>query len=297
MSATSLQGPAQDATHGGVPVGYDLLGVTVHAVTLDGLCRAVEEAVESKSRRVIANHNLNSVYLYHRDAGLRAFYARASLTFIDGMPLVPWGCALGFPLRREHRLTAVDWLRPLLRFGAHRKWRVFFLGGKPGVADRAAARLRDEIPGLEIHSAHGFFDATPGGAASSAILARIREVQPHVLIVGMGMPRQEHWIVGELDRIAANVILNQGAFLDYVAGECLTPPRWAAALGLEWLARLAADPRRLWRRYLVHPWALLPCFVQDWKRRRSSAPAARQLLDSAAERSARQGSTKREQMP
>lgn len=278
MSSTSLrmtQGGAEPSAP--VPAECQLLGVTVHPITLEGLCRAVDDAVASDARRVIGNHNLNSVYLYHRDPGLRAFYGRSSLTFIDGMPLVLWGRLLGLPLRREHRLTAVDWLRPLLCHATRRRWRIFFLGGKPGIAVRAAARLREEIPGLDVHTAHGYFDPTPGGPESTAVLARIREVRPHVLIVGMGMPRQERWIVGELERIAANVILNQGAFLDYVAGECPTPPRWAAAVGLEWLARLAADPRRLWRRYLVHPWALLPFLARDWTRRRSPAQGTRHL--------------------
>jgi N-acetylglucosaminyldiphosphoundecaprenol N-acetyl-beta-D-mannosaminyltransferase len=251
---------------------YELMGVVVHAVTLEGLCCAVDKAVSSGGRSIIANHNLNSIYLYHKDPTMRAFFARASLTFIDGMPLVLWARLLGFPLRREHRLTAVDWLRPLLRHAVDRKWRLFFLGAKPGVAERAAARLREEIPGLNVQTAHGFFDGTPGGPESTAVLRRIREARPQVLIVGMGMPRQEHWIVGELDRIAANVILNQGAFLDYLAGHVATPPRWLATLGLEWLARLVVEPRRLWRRYLVHPWALLPHLARDWIKCRSRHP-------------------------
>jgi N-acetylglucosaminyldiphosphoundecaprenol N-acetyl-beta-D-mannosaminyltransferase len=258
-----VPGTDQPPRHAEFP-SYELLGVVVHAVTLEGLCCAVEEAVSSGARSIIANHNLNSIYLYHHDASMRAFFAQARLTFIDGMPLVLWGRLLGFHLRRAHRLTAVDWLRPLLRYAAERRWRMFFLGAKPGVADRAAARLRDEFPGLDVHTAHGYFDATPGGRESEAVLARIRDVNPHVLIVGMGMPRQEHWILGELDRIAANVILNQGAFLDYVAGGIATPPRWLAALGLEWLARLLVEPRRLSRRYLVQPWALLPHLARDW---------------------------------
>jgi N-acetylglucosaminyldiphosphoundecaprenol N-acetyl-beta-D-mannosaminyltransferase len=73
----------------------------------------------------------------------------------------------------------------------------------------------------------------------------------------MGMPRQEWWILDNLDRISANIVLQAGACFDYVAGEVPLPPRWMGQLGLEWLYRLVSEPGRLWRRYLVEPWSLL----------------------------------------
>jgi N-acetylglucosaminyldiphosphoundecaprenol N-acetyl-beta-D-mannosaminyltransferase len=79
----------------------------------------------------------------------------------------------------------------------------------------------------------------------------------------MGMPRQEHWIVDHLDKLSVNVILNGGAALDYFAGVIPTPPRWAGRLGLEWLFRLMAEPRRLWFRYLVEPWFIAYRLVID----------------------------------
>jgi N-acetylglucosaminyldiphosphoundecaprenol N-acetyl-beta-D-mannosaminyltransferase len=88
-----------------------------------------------------------------------------------------------------------------------------------------------------------------------------------VLIVGMGMPRQQHWTLDNAERLAVNVVSTCGAALDYVAGAIPTPPRWAGRAGLEWACRLAAEPRRLASRYLVEPWGLAPCVLQALARR------------------------------
>jgi N-acetylglucosaminyldiphosphoundecaprenol N-acetyl-beta-D-mannosaminyltransferase len=84
--------------------------------------------------------------------------------------------------------------------------------------------------------------------------------------VGMGMPRQEHWIMDNLHRLHSMVVLPCGASIDYVCGEIPTPPRWAGRWGLEWLCRLLAEPRRLWKRYLIEPWFLGQLFLVHWVR-------------------------------
>jgi len=99
------------------------------------------------------------------------------------------------------------------------------------------------------------------------VLAQIREFQPQVLMVGMGMPRQEYWILDNLPDIAANVVLTAGACFDYLAGVIPTPPRWLGKIGLEWIFRLWHEPRRLWKRYLWEPWLLLPLAPKDVLRR------------------------------
>lgn len=246
---------------------YTLLGVEVDAMVPMDLIGTIETVAKSNQRAIVANHNLHSIYLVHRDEKMRQFYDRAAYTFIDGMSLVYAGQLLGLPLQRRHRMTAVDWLRPVLIAVAQRGWRVFFLGSAPGVAERAAGILRQEIQGLRIEVANGYFDMETESEENAAVLGRIRAFRPHLLIVGMGMPRQEHWIVQHLEFIQANVIMNQGAFMDYVAGETPTPPRWISHLGFEWLARLLANPHRLWQRYLIEPWALLPLFGRDFIRK------------------------------
>lgn len=243
---------------------YSLLGVWVNALTISDLNALIAEAVKKGERWVIANHNLNSLRLYHEDAKMREFYDRADYIHVDGMPLILLGRLLKLPLRREHRVTYADWIYPLMAEAAQQGWRVFYLGSKPGVAQQGAEILGRKYLGLQIATADGYFDARPDSSDNQAVLEMINSYQPAVLMVGMGMPRQEHWLVDNLDRLRVNAILPAGAAMDYVAGAVPTPPRWAGRWGLEWLFRLVSEPKRLWRRYLVDPWFVLRLFVWEF---------------------------------
>jgi N-acetylglucosaminyldiphosphoundecaprenol N-acetyl-beta-D-mannosaminyltransferase len=259
---------------GTAPAAVRLLGVEVHRLTLERLKSVIAESVENHKSRIIANHNLHSVYLFHHDAAFRSFYARAALVHVDGMSLVFFGKLLGLLLSRENRLTPLDWIRPVAAEASQRGWRIFYLGSRPGVAARGAAILRREFPGLLIETAHGHFDARPAGAENRGVVEAINRYRPNLLLVGMGMPRQEHWLLANAERIQADVIFNVGALMDYVAGATPTPPRWLGPLGLEWLFRLASQPAHLWKRYLVEPWFVLRLFLTEWYRPAGN-PAAR----------------------
>ena len=103
----------------------------------------------------------------------------------------------------------------------------------------------------------GYFDATPGSLGNTAVLAAIKDFAPHVLFVGMGMPRQELWIADNLASLPLVPILPVGAAFDYEAGVQKAAPRWMGRLGVEWLFRLFADPKRLFARYCIEPWFLI----------------------------------------
>jgi N-acetylglucosaminyldiphosphoundecaprenol N-acetyl-beta-D-mannosaminyltransferase len=224
-----------------------LLGVRVNPLTIDDLNRLVMQIIADDAKEIIANHNTHSAYLYHRDAKIRQFYNAARYTYIDSMPLLLLGWLSGLALKRRQRVTNVDWQPIMMRKAADEQWRVFFVGARPGVAETAARVFRAHAPG----------DRSPGSIENEAVLAQINAYQPHILLVGMGMPLQEHWLIDMFDRIDANVLMNVGAIMDYFAGEIPTPPRWMGRVGLEWLYRLGSEPRRLWQRYLVEPWLLL----------------------------------------
>jgi N-acetylglucosaminyldiphosphoundecaprenol N-acetyl-beta-D-mannosaminyltransferase len=249
------------------PPRFRLLGARVDALTVPDLHRIIERAVREDGSAIIAHLNLHGAYLYPRVPAMKALLEKADWVHIDGMALVAWGRLLGHPLRREHRVTYLDWLDPLLAEACGRGWRVFYLGAKPGIAEEGAALLRERYPGLEIITHHGFFDTTAGSAENQAVLHEIARYRPNVLMVGMGMPRQEHWILENADELAAHVVLPCGACIDYVAGALPIPPRWMGRVGLEWLFRLIAEPRRLGRRYLVEPWGLVGAMGRDVRAR------------------------------
>jgi N-acetylglucosaminyldiphosphoundecaprenol N-acetyl-beta-D-mannosaminyltransferase len=140
----------------------------------------------------------------------------------------------------------------LARFAQGRDHSLFLLGARPGVADKAAANLRERFPGLRIVGTHhGYFDKAPGSPENEAVIREINAASPNILIVGFGMPLQERWLMDNWDRIEVNVALTGGAVFDYVSGELPRAPRWMTDHGFEWLGRLIIEPGRLWKRYLV----------------------------------------------
>lgn len=242
---------------------YKFLGAQVDALSILDLNLLIEESIGKNEKWIIANHNLHSLYLFHNDPKMQAFYAKAEYTHIDSMPLVFIGKLLGFPIKREQRVTYADWVWPLMEEAVNKGWRVFYLGSKPGVAEQGASILRQRFPGLQIACAHGYIDRNKDSQENLSTLAAINAYKPHVLMVGMGMPRQEHWISENLEYIQTNAILTCGACIDYVAGVIPTPPRWMGKMGLEWLYRLLSEPRRLWSRYLVEPWFLCRLLLRE----------------------------------
>jgi N-acetylglucosaminyldiphosphoundecaprenol N-acetyl-beta-D-mannosaminyltransferase len=242
---------------------YRFLGIQVNALTINALNLLIEQAINDQKHWIIGNHNLHSMYLYHKDLKMRNFYKIVNYVHVDGMILVLIANLFGFPLQRKHRVTYVDWTPHLIATAAEKSWRIFYLGGKPGVAEKGAQILRHKFPALKLETADGYFTTAPESPENQAILSAIQAFQPNILMVGMSMPRQEHWILDNLVHLNANIILPAGAALDYVAGAIPTPPRWAGRLGLEWLFRLVAEPKRLWQRYLIEPLFLLRWFIKN----------------------------------
>jgi N-acetylglucosaminyldiphosphoundecaprenol N-acetyl-beta-D-mannosaminyltransferase len=153
---------------------------------------------------------------------------------------------------------------------------VFYLGGAPGVAETAAKRLQARWPGVQIATAHGYFDMEADSANSQYRVETINRFGPDVIFVGMGMPRQEAWIARNYDALRSGVVFSVGAAFDYEAGAQIAAPRWLGRVGLEWLFRFAVDPKRLFIRYFVEPWSLIRPALQDLaeKTRRPDEPVA-----------------------
>lgn len=245
------------------------LGVTLQPKSLQQLNMLVEQGIRERRKWIITNLNLHSLYLFHRQARLREFYSSVHWIHIDGMPLVALGRLYGYPLERRQRVTLVDWICPLMELAANRGWRVFHLGSSKACAEKGRARLRKLYPALQIEVSDGYFDERYGSPENEALLERINAYRPDLLMVGMGVPRQEFWTQENYARLKAYVILSStGAALEYVAGSVPTPPRWSGQLGLEWIFRLANEPRRLFARYLIEPWYVLALLMLDYPRNR-----------------------------
>lgn len=243
------------------PVRLRLLGGEVDAVTADQVMTFTAANIAARRKAIVANHNLHSLYWLKRAPQMARFYAMADLIEADSTPLIAWGRLLGRPIGRRHRCTYLDWREQFWSRAAEGRWRVFYLGGAPGVAEHGAEAVAKRFPGATIAARHGHFDMD--GPENDAVLAEIDAFAPDVVFVGMGMPRQEAWIAANYGRLASGVVFSVGAAFDYEAGVQATPPRWAGRLGVEWLFRLFAEPRRLAARYLVEPWSLVGPAIGD----------------------------------
>ena len=240
-----------------------LLGQTVDLVRPEEVLHHVETWVEAKRKVVIANHNLNSLALLQKNEKLQRFYDRADLVEVDSTPLIQFAKLLGLQGRAFHRCTYLDWRDHFWSLVDRKGWRVLYIGGEHQVVDRARRTLSARYPRADIRVRDGYFDAAPGSPDNAAVVAEVNAFRPHILFVGMGMPRQELWILDNLEALPDCAVFSVGAAFDYEAGAQKAAPRWMGRMGVEWLFRLVHDPKRLARRYLLDPWSLSPLIVAD----------------------------------
>jgi N-acetylglucosaminyldiphosphoundecaprenol N-acetyl-beta-D-mannosaminyltransferase len=214
------------------------------------LIARIGAVVESKSRMIVANVNAHAMNLAYDQPWLRDFFNRCELVYCDGFG-VKWGSAvLGQAI--SNRASLGDWFDLLAETAAERGYSCFFLGGGERVAEEARRRLAEKHAGLQVLGCQdGYFDKSAASAANQAVIAHINELRPDILVVAMGMPIQERWLLENWDDIDARVAMTSGAVLDYAAGMKMRPPRFLTDHGLEWAGRLFVEPGRLWRRYLV----------------------------------------------
>ncbi|MDE3192769.1 MAG: WecB/TagA/CpsF family glycosyltransferase [Chloroflexota bacterium] len=229
----------------------DVLGVGFDRLDLGASARALADRLERGERTIAITANPEFVMHSRRDADLRAIAAAADLVLADGTGILLASRILGDPLPgRAPGRKLVDLLvADAEATGAP----LFLLGAAPGVAERAAERIRARHPRVRIAGTYAG-DASPAG--DDETVARVAAAAPRVLLVAYGMPAQERWIARNVARLpSVRVAIGVGGVLDQLAGVARVPPAPVHAVGLEWLWRLLRDPRR-WRRQRV-----LPAFV------------------------------------
>jgi N-acetylglucosaminyldiphosphoundecaprenol N-acetyl-beta-D-mannosaminyltransferase len=227
---------------------FVILGVRIDAVQIPDVVKRMEEWIATgHSSHSIAFTGLHGVSEAHKDPKFKTIVNDANLVVPDGMPLVWFGRWRGHPLRR--RVYGPELMETFCHETGSR-YRHFFYGGAPGVADSLANSLRERFTiGVGGTLSPPFRQLTE--EEDRVIVDRIHEAAPDVLWVGLSTPKQERWIYEHRSRLRVPVLLGVGAAFDLNSGRLRRAPEWMRENGLEWLFRLLIEPRRLWKRYLV----------------------------------------------
>ena len=250
-----------------------ILDTKVSALTTEELLKSLAETIRRRDRAVVGSGNVHAFNLARRLPWFREFLNRADMVRLDGFGIRLGAAILG--QRTPPRSTWADFGWALAAMCASQGFRLFFFGGQPGIAETAAQRLTTAFPQLQVAGTqHGFIDVSPDAHDNTELIARINERETDILVVGLGMPKQERWIRTHRDDLQAPVIMTGGAVFEYLAGTTRRAPGWMHHHGLEWLFRLLQNPRRLWHRYLVGN----PTFLWHvlWSRWQDAATKGRQ---------------------
>jgi len=243
-----------------------VLGVAVSAINMDQALAEVERWVSAREPGYVCVCTVHGVMDCQRYDDLRQIFNAAGMVTPDGMPLVWLGRA-----RHEHvsRVYGPDLMLAEFDHSRSSGHRHFLYGGSSGTGTRLSAAMRERFPGLEIVGVLEPPFAPLDELATPETAARINEARPDVVWVGVGSPKQERWMARMRPLLDAPVLIGVGAAFDFHSGTVRQAPRWMQRAGLEWLFRLATDPRRLWRRYLVdNPWFVWALTLQQLGLRR-----------------------------
>jgi N-acetylglucosaminyldiphosphoundecaprenol N-acetyl-beta-D-mannosaminyltransferase len=234
---------------------YDVFGAKITPMTSSDLLGLLEAHIAARRQCVVASQNMHGLRVRLAEPSMRRLHdLDHSYVHIDGMPLIALCRFSGVFATRAHRVTLVDFVWPLLTLAERQGWRVYYLGGGEDMLAAGSACIRARLPQLALRTHHGFIE---DASAPVAVAKEIADFAPDLVLVGMGMGRQERWILQNLDSIAPASVMTVGACMEYIAGAVGTPPRWMGRAGLEWLYRLAENPARFWQRYLLEPWVVL----------------------------------------
>ena len=245
--------------------GSSVLGIGCnmldYGTVLDAI-NAWRESPGDRSRYIIAL-NPHSVMLSRRNKKVLRAIAGAAMALPDGIGIIWAANILGYSHRG--RCTGPTLMLNLCDWGRGHGLRHFFCGGRPGIADRLAARLQQSYPGLEVA---GTFSPPFRGMSPEEdrdMCRLVEDARPDVIWVGLGAPKQEQWMADHEAKIRAPVMIGVGAAFDFHSGAIRWAPAWIRNIGMEWAFRLAREPRRLWRRNLDSPLFLFHVILERLK--------------------------------
>ncbi len=248
----------------------NLLDMWIDKIDITEAVAHIDSFVRAGRPHQVMTVNVDFLRLGVENRAFHQLINAADLAVPDGMPLL-WGARLlGDPL--PARVTGIDLIVECAKLAVVNDYKIFLLGAGPGVAEAAAQVLRQRCPGVRIVGTY----APPVTSAFSAeeddkTVRLIQEMQPDMLFVAFGAPRQDEWIRAHMQRLNVPLCMGVGGAFDMLAGRVRRAPGWMQQAGLEWAYRFVQEPTRLWKRYFVDD---LPIFLRLMAQRRTGTSVA-----------------------
>ena len=228
----------------------ELLNRRINLMTEAAIIDAIHQACIKDDKITVSLYNVHSFNLSMQIPWFYEFQQGADLVICDGFGVLKALQYMGLKLPIQYRVSGTDYVPKLIEHCSQNDLSVFLLGTKPQYLKEAIQRMKVKYPQLAITGHHGYFDKTDL-QQNQAIVEQINQVKPNILIVCLGMPFQEQWILKNRSLLDVNVFIPCGAIIDRLAGVVVKCPRWLSLFGLEWLHRLIHEPKRLAGRYLL----------------------------------------------
>lgn len=218
----------------------EILGIPVDRVSVEETHARLQQFLEERKPHIVATADASGIVQAQDDPQLRAILLAADLVTPDSVGVLWAAKRAGKPI--PGRVSGVDLVAKLCHMSADKGWRIYLLGAQPGVADLAAEKLKLKFPGCNIvGSRHGYFPAE----SDEVVAQEIAKSKPDILLVAMGIPRQEKFIQKTQAVIRASVAMGVGGSLDVFSGRVRRAPRIFQKLKIEWLWRLLLNPSKI----------------------------------------------------
>lgn len=240
-----------------------LFNIYIDNLTMEECLDKIDNFIVDGKYHYIVTPNVDHIVKLQSDYEFKEVYDNADLILTDGMPLIWYSKISKEPIKEK--LSGSDLFPRVCELASKKKYKVFLLGAKDGVAKEAAKRLEEKYEGLNIVGTYSpIFGFEKNKWEIEGVINMINQSKPDILAVGLGAPKQEKFLYKYRELLKVPVSLAIGASIDFEAGNIKRAPIWMQKLGFEWLYRLLKEPKRMYKRYLIEDMKFIKIIVNDF---------------------------------